>query len=113
MIFIIALVFLITMVLINNFFQNRAVRSILILINAVTFIGCILLYYDFETVKTVCTNEATVVEIVSVDYRHSTALMSNGNTETFNQRTYKPGDVMCLEYGKELMKTDKTRDYRS
>ncbi len=61
-------------------------------------IGCIVVgYIIYEQVNThyVCNTEATVLDILSVNYRSATILTDKGEV-VLNQPTIKDGDTICL-----------------
>ena len=44
----------------------------------------------------VCTEYAKVSAILSLNYRHATIKLDNGEEVSVNQATLKPGDKYCL-----------------
>lgn len=45
-----------------------------------------------------CVEEAVVKEILSVQYRHATFLLTDGRQVTLSQATLKPGDTFCMRW---------------
>lgn len=60
------------------------------------FLHLVWLANGFSDSKTECTKQATVVEIVSINYREASVRLSDDTVRVVNQATLKPGDVYCV-----------------
>lgn len=75
---------------------------------SIALIGIVLLYtylhpqpyMDDFPVRT-CQESSTVKEILSLEYRDATILLTNGQTISVNQAVLKPGDSICIKWFKD------------
>lgn len=58
------------------------------------------MYDDAVNVRSVCYEEAIVLDILKVHYRDATILTDKGEI-ILNQATVKDGDTICLKSGRE------------
>lgn len=73
-------------------FATGMILLILLILSPVGY-----LIYDDATNPYVCVKKETVVDILSLNYRSATILLSDNSTVVVNQATLSPGDAYCVK----------------